>query len=176
MYGESKHFLDAQHADDENMTWKQKKQGIWDREGGLRLDMWQKFTENYTRHVVFSGPKKYHLLVLRVWPSFSPGCRCACVSAKELPVVGEKGAEGWLRFGEAVQPLLPLAVTSDFATLCRPFPTNSQDRVQSYKTCVYIWATDTSACAFSSYAVVAVGFHVDRSSRTRARFDGPCRK
>lgn len=49
-----------------------------------------------------------------------------------------------------------------------PFP-NSQQRVRSCKTYVYIWATATSACAFSSYAVVAEGFHLDRSSQTRAR-------
>lgn len=96
---------------------------------------------------------------------FSGLSLCVCVS-EAVASWGNTGGGGYV-LGKP----LNLSLWPSQATLqpcLGPFP-NSQQRVRSCKTYVYIWATATSACAFSSYAVVAEGFHLDRSSRTRAR-------
>lgn len=138
---------------------------LWSEGGGVALTCGRN-SRRITHDMSYSpGQEISPPRFLSVAVIFSGLSLCVCVS-EAVASWGNTGGGGYV-LGKP----LNLSLWPSQATLqpcLGPFP-NSQQRARSCKTYVYIWATATSACAFSSYAVVAEGFHLDRSSRTRAR-------
>lgn len=108
---------------------------LWSEGGGVALTCGRN-SRRITHDMSYSpGQEISPPRFLSVAVIFSGLSLCVCV-IEAVASWGNTGG-GWLRFGEAVEPL-PLAVTSDFATLSRPFPKQPTESAKLQDICLYL--------------------------------------